>query len=175
MCALYLAGIGDQLLDHVNIHHRLTAEEVHLKVAARAGGFDQEIQCATADLKGHQRALALILALACKAVGAVEIAGVCHVQAERLDDLGIVLVINGKIFIHVSREQLARLLQSAHVRDALQDLLTRDVRLVRVLFQDRFDDLLLGVVGIQRNDVVGDLVHSVDRAGAGVQHDVIAV
>ena len=169
------ARVLDQLLDHVKVERRLAAEEVYLQVAARAGILDQEVECLLADLKAHQCALAVILALACEAIGAVEVAGVCHVQAECLDDLGVVFVVDGKAFIHVGRVKLARLFQCLHVLDALQQLLARHVGLVRVLLQKRLDDLLCGVGLIHFDDVVRDLVHRVHRAGAGVQHDVVSV
>ena len=79
------ARVGDEVLDDLKIHQRLAAEEIHLQIAPSAGMGDEVIQREAADLEGHQRALALILPLTGEAIGAVEVAGVRDVQAERLD------------------------------------------------------------------------------------------
>ena len=64
-------GIRDKLLYDVEIHQRFAAKEVDFQIVARAGMFEQEIKRLLADLKGHESAVAVVLALACKAVGAV--------------------------------------------------------------------------------------------------------
>ena len=64
-------GIRDKLLYDVEIHQRFAAEEVDFQIVTRAGMFEQEIKRLLADLKGHESAVAVVLALACKAVGAV--------------------------------------------------------------------------------------------------------
>ena len=73
LAGLFLAhaGVGHQILDHLEVQQRLAAKEIDLQIAPRAGVFDQEVQRALADIKAHHRTLAVILALACKAVGAV--------------------------------------------------------------------------------------------------------
>ena len=78
----HAAGVLHQALNHVPVHQRLSAEEVHLQVAAGAGVVHQEVQGLLAHLKAHQSPVAVVLALAGEAVLAVEIAGVGHVEAQ---------------------------------------------------------------------------------------------
>ena len=85
--------VSNELLDDVPVHEGLAAEEVNLKVSSRARIFDQKIESLFTDFKAHQRAFALIFALAGKAVGAVQIAGVRNVETERLDDLAVIFII----------------------------------------------------------------------------------
>ena len=82
---LLLTAVGNQLFDHVKVHQRFAAKKVHFKVAAGAGVFDQEVHGTLAHFKAHQRTVALIAALRSKAVGAVQVAGVCNMQAQGLD------------------------------------------------------------------------------------------
>ena len=82
---LLLAAVGDELFDHVEVHQRLASEEIDLEVAAGAGVLDEEVHGPLAYLKAHQGAVTLIAALRGEAVGAVEVAGVGDVEAERLD------------------------------------------------------------------------------------------
>ena len=81
----YASRVGDYLLYHVEVHQRLTAEEVDLKIHTAAGVLYKKIYSAFSHLKAHQRAFAVVLPLACKAVLAIEVAGVRDMQAERLD------------------------------------------------------------------------------------------
>ena len=64
-------GVGHQILDHLEIHQRFPAEEVHLQIFPGAGIFNQEIQRPLAHLEGHHCPLPMVLALTGEAVGAV--------------------------------------------------------------------------------------------------------
>ena len=102
------AGVGHKVLDHLEVHQGLAAEEVHLQVFPGAGVGHQKIERLLADLKRHEGPLAVVFALACKAVGAVEVAYVGHVQAKRLDHAGgLGLEIPGHGLVGVGREELA--------------------------------------------------------------------
>ena len=68
---LQAPGVAHQLLDHIKVHQRFAAEEVHLQVLPGAGVLNEEVQRPLAHLQGHNRPLAVVLALARKAVGAV--------------------------------------------------------------------------------------------------------
>ena len=74
-------AVGDQLLHDLPVHKRLAAEEIHLKVLPVAGIFHQKIQRLLSDLKAHQSAAAVILALLRKAVAAGQVAVVSDVKA----------------------------------------------------------------------------------------------
>ena len=81
-----LAGVGNQLLDHIKVHQGLAAKEVYLQVVTGSRSGNQKIQCLLTHLKAHDGAVAVVIALACKAIGAVEVTGVGDVQAKCLDD-----------------------------------------------------------------------------------------
>ena len=126
-------------------------------------------------LKAHQRAVALILALTCKAVGAVEIAGVSYVQAESLDDLAVVLVIASKAFVLVDREELARRLECRNIVKALVDLSFVYVVEVGITLEDSLNYLLGRVSLIHFDNIVSDLVDGVYRSACCVEHDIVSV
>ena len=127
-------------------------------------------------LKAHQGPVPVVLALACEAVVAVQIAGVGYVEAQRLHHVpGTLFESPGDVREHVGGEELAGVFQGLHVIDAGLQVLFCHVRPGGVLLQQGGDDLLGGVALEQGDDVVGHLVHHVDAAGTAVQHDVIAV
>ena len=166
------ARVGDEVLDDLKIHQRLAAEEIHLQIAPSAGMGDEVIQREAADLEGHQRALALILPLTGEAIGAVEIAGVRNVQAERLDHArAAVLQLAGHVRKRVGREQPARRLERFDLREAVLKLAGGDA-VGGVCMQDVVCDFPAGMGLIHADDVERRLVHHMDRAGADVQHDV---
>ena len=82
-----LSGICHELFYNIPVHKGLTAKEVHFKIPAAAGILDEEVQCAFSDFKTHERLIPMVFSLTCEAVGAVEIAGVGNMEAERLDDI----------------------------------------------------------------------------------------
>ena len=118
----------------------------------------------------------MVLALTCKAVGAVQVTGVGHVQAKRLDHVaGALLERAGHGGEGVRGEELAHLLERLHVADAQADFFLGHVLAIAIFGHHGADDFLRRGVFIHGDDIVGDLVHAVHAAGAGVQHDVIAV
>ena len=167
--------VSDQVLDDLEVHQRLTAKEVNLQIVAVAGIFNQKIQSALADLKGHDRAVTVVLALAGKAVGAIEVAGVGDVEAQRLDDtrcLGLEMPRHG--LEGVGGEELARFLERDDLSVALLDIGGGDILAVAVFFVHGSDDFVLFVGLKHLDDVVGYLVYYVDGTGADVQHHVVA-
>ena len=175
MLLLNGAGVGYQLLHHVEVHQRLAAEEVYLQIVAGAGILNQEVQRPLAHLIAHQGAVAVVLALTGEAVGAVEVAGMGNVQAQRLDHAGGACLQFARHRLEgVLGEQLARRLQLRDLVIALAHLLRRDALGGVVLFGQLTDDGIAALGLEHGNDVIGQLVHRVDRAGADVQHDVIA-
>ena len=121
------ACIGNQLLADFEVHQRLTAEEIDLQIAAGAGVFDQKVQSALAGLKAHQAGLAVELALRGKAVAAVQVAGVGHMQAERLDHIGTVFKVKGVVGVGIGRKQLAGGGQLVNVVQHIIDVVCRDI------------------------------------------------
>ena len=136
----------------------------------------QKIQRLFAHFKAHQRPVAVVLALTGKAVAAVQIAGVRHVQTQRLDHIAAALLEGARQSRKgVRAEQRALADELRHVVNARPQLLLRHVRPIRIFFPQRIDDLVRGMIRIQRDHVVGHLVHRVNRAGAGIQHDIVAI
>ena len=169
------ARVGDQLLDDVKIHQRLAAEEVDLQIAARARIGDEEVQGLLAHLKAHHGSVAVVLSLAGKAVGAVEVAGVRHVQAEGLDHArALFLQLARHALKGVGSKELARLLKREDLVVALGNILGGDVLAALVFFLQEGEDLLARMVLKESDGVVGQLVHHVDAARAGIQNDIIA-
>ena len=172
---LLLAAVGDELFDHVEVHQRLAAEEIDLEVAAGAGVLDEEVHSPLAHLEAHQGAVALIAALRGEAVGAVEVAGVGDVEAERLDHRLAVLEVERHVLVDVGSPKFAGGFQRGHVLEALAQVGLGDVGAVGILCQHGGHDLVGRVFFVHRNDVVSHVVHDMDRAAAAVQHDVISV
>jgi hypothetical protein len=174
LSALAAPGIGHQALDHVPVHQRFTAEKVHVQRLEGAGLFDQIVDGAHTHLVGHQRPLALIAPLAGKAVLAIEVAGMGHVQAKRLDKALAGCELHA--FVRIGRKQLAGGLQLRHVRDALADLGFGDLLVGGILFQHAPDDLLRRRrLPVQRNHVVGQGIDGMHRTAVYVQAHVEAV
>ena len=172
---LAAAGVSHQLLHHIPVHQRLAAEEVHLQVDPAARMGNEEIQRLLAHLKAHNGALAVVLALAGKAVLAVQVAGVCNVQAQRLDHGAAVLEVKGLVGVHVLGKELACGLQLLHIGQAVLDLLPGDLRQMGILLQQGGDQRLPPGGLVAGDDVVGQVVHRVHRAAVHIQHDVVAV
>ena len=102
-------------------------------------------------------------------------AGMGNVKTERLDDLGIVFVVNGKVFVHILRIELFLLPECFYIIDAREDILPCHIGQVTVLFKNCFHDLFRGVIGKQLDDIIRHVVHGMYGAAAGIQNDVIAV
>ena len=167
------AGIGHQLLDHVKVHQRLAAEEVHFQILPGAGVGDQKVQGLLAHLKGHEGPVPMVLALGGKAVGAVQVAGVGNVQAQGLDHAGgpgLQFPRHGGEGIR--GEELARVLQGSDIVVALLQFCPVEGG---VLGGDFVNGRFPGMVLVKADEVIGRLVHHMDRAGAHVQDDIIAV
>lgn len=166
------AGVGHQLLADLKIHQRLAAEEVHLQIMPGAGMFHQKIQRPFAGLKAHQAGLAVELSLRRKAVGAVQIAGVRHVQAQRLDHIGAVLEVKGVAGVGVRGKELS-------LRRQLVDILKHIRHILRgggIFFAQLRGNLLTRHSFFQQADgVIGQLVHRMDAAAVHVQHNVVAI
>ena len=168
------AGVGHQLLAHLKVHQRFAAEKVHFQVAAGTGIFHQEIQRPLAGLKAHQARFAVELALGRKAVAAVQVAGMGHVQAKGLDHIGPVLEIKGMVGVGVGGKQLALGGQLVNVVQAVPDIGGGHVGAAGILFLQRGGGFFPGVPGVDQSDgVIGHIVHRVHAAAEHVQHDVV--
>ena len=81
---LLLSGIRHHLLDHAEVHQRLSAEEIHLQIPALSGMTDQKIHGALARLRAHKLPAVVICPLVRKAVRAPQITVMGHMQAHCL-------------------------------------------------------------------------------------------
>ena len=170
-----LTAVGHQLFDHLKVHQRLAAKEVHFQIAAGAAVLDEEVHGALAHLKAHQGAVAMVAPLRGKAVRAAQVAAMGNVQAQCLYHSVAVFKVEGHVLIDIRAPQLAVFLQAGHVVDALAQILLGHVRAAAVFCQHGGNDLVCGMLRVHGDDIVGHLVHNVHRAAAGVQHDVITV
>ena len=136
--------------------------------------LDEEIQCALAGLKAHQAGLAVELALRGKAVAAVQVAGVGHMQAERLDHIGTVFKVKGVVGVGIGRKQLAGGGQLVNVVQHVADVGGGHIGAVRVLFGKGCCSLLPAAALVDQGDgVIGDIIHRVYAAAVDIQHNVV--
>ena len=165
-------GIGHQILHHLEVHQRFSAEEVHLQVFPGAGIFHQEIQRPLANLKGHHCPLPVVFALAGKTVRTVQIAGMGHMKAQGLHHPGgFLFQLSGHGGESVGGKELPRLLQLGHLIIALVQLFPAQLGEPGL---HQCQDLLAGAAFVAADDFIGRIVHHVDGAGADIQHDVVS-
>ena len=88
---------------------------------------------------------------------------------------GALLERAGHVRKGIGRVELPSLLQRLHVGNAVPQILFRHILALAVFFHHRRYDLIRRAVRVKRNDVIGHLIHYMNGAGAGVQHDVVAV
>ena len=122
----------------------------------------------------------MVLALPGEAVAAVEVAAVGDVQAERLDVAGIIFELSGDVRIDVRRKQFFVIFQLLNLRIAFPQVCLADSLAVRclpaaVFGEQRGDDFAFCFIFKHRDHVIGNLVHDMDGAGVGVQHNVVTV
>ena len=104
----------------------------------------------------------MIFALACEAVAAVQVAGVCYVKAQRLDVTGFVFEIEGDIFVDVFAEKLFLCYKLFDVGKTEADFRFINIEPVTVFFHHRIDNLLFGGAFVHFYDVVGYIVNHMD-------------
>ena len=117
----------------------------------------------------------MIFALTCKAIAAVQVAGVGYMKAECFDVTGFVFEIKGDILVDIFAEKLFLCYQLFYVGQAEADFLFSNIRSVTVFFHHFIDDLFLGGVFVHFYDVVGHIVNHMDGTGMYIQHNVITV
>ena len=140
------AGVGHQILYHLPIHERLSTKEVHLQVPPGAGVGNEEIQSLLPHLKGHEGTVSMVLPLTGEAIGAVQVAGVGHMEAQGLHHVaGALLQLPGHGGKVVGGEQLSCLFQPLDVLQTLPEVVFRHIGLAGVLFQELIQDFLGGV------------------------------
>ena len=170
---LYAPRIVDQVLDHLEIHQRFAAEKVDLQIPPVTGAGDQKIQRLPAHLKGHQSALAAVFPLACKAICAVEVAGVRNVEAERFHNARArFLEAARQIGKAVRRKELALRLKRLDLREARVDLLRGYVRRAAVFFQNGGLDLFRGTGFVHADNIIDGVVHNVHGARIHIEHNI---
>ena len=122
----------------------------------------------------------MVLALPGEAVAAVEVAAVGDVQAERLDVAGIIFELSGDVCVDVRREQLFGVFKLLDFAVAFPQVCLADGLAVCCLPPAVFgeqcgDDFVLCFIFEHRDHVIGNLVHDMNGAGVGVQHNVVTV
>ena len=118
----------------------------------------------------------MIFSLTGKAIGAVQIARVRDVQAQRLDYIaGTFLESSCHGREGIRRKQLTVSLQRGDVIGAVAQIRLGHIRAVCVPAQHLPDECFTVGALPCGNHIIGDIVHCMDSTGAGVQHDVVAV
>ena len=154
--------VGHHIFDHLPVHQRFTAEEVHLQIPAGTGVGNEEIDGLFTHLQGHEGSVALVLALTGKAVVAGQVTGVGHMKTQGFDDRIALLEIKGHVGVLVRDEELAVLFQFLDAVQNLTQLLFGDVGLIVILLQHLPDDLLGSGSLVEGNNVIGHRVHHMD-------------
>ena len=98
---------------------------------------NQEIQRLLAHLKAHDGPLAVVFTLAGKAVLAVQVAGVGHMQAQRLDHRAALFQVKCLVGVYILGKQLPGRGQFFHVAQAVLNLLPVHLGHILVFFQQR--------------------------------------
>ena len=110
----------------------------------------------------------MVLALACEAVGAVEVAGVGYVKAEGLDREPLFPVVLGKVLVLVGNIELAFLFELFYISDAFLGIFAGDLMNLHGLCHNGFSRLGL----VPADHVESDRVRHVNRAREYVEHDI---
>ncbi len=135
----------------------------------------QEIQRPLAGLKAHQTALAVELALGGKAVMAVQVAGVGHVQAQSLDHGAALFELKSLVGVGVGGKQLAGGGQLVDVVKAVGDVRGGHFGMPGVFLRQQLFRLGAGMPCVDEgNGIIGQLVHSVNAAAVHIDHNVVA-
>ena len=114
----------------------------------------------------------MILALACKAVRAVKVAGMCNVQTKRLNHArGLCFKSAGHCLKCIAYKKLAAVFKCKNVVIALDDLVKR---YVFIFFGSFFNYLAALRFFKARDNVIRDIVNNVNRARAYVDNDIIS-
>ena len=175
--------IGDQLFTDFKVNQGFPAEKVDLQIAAHSGIFHQKIQGSFPCLKSHKTVLSVEIALGCKAVAAVEVAGVGDQQAQGLDDCISLLEIKCLVGKSLFGKQLSRSPQLPDILEAFGDLRIRNplplsltVLPVPVFCQEGLPDLLRVHALVRHADgIVGLLVSDMDAAAVHIQNNMVAI
>ena len=118
-------AVGHQLLHHIPVHQRLSAEEIHLQVNPVSGVGHQEIQGLLSHLVGHKGSSSVVLALLGEAVLAGQVAVVGNVEAERLHHRFSLLKINYIVLVDVCRKELFHIDQLLNIGKGFLHILSR--------------------------------------------------
>ena len=95
-------------------------------------------------------------------------------QAQRLNHTGgLFFQLTRHRFKGIGCKQLAVRLQFCHLRVAFLNIGRCDIRPIGILFCHRLQDSISIVGLIHGDNVIGDLVHHMDRTGANIQHDMV--
>ncbi|EJX07055.1 hypothetical protein EVA_04837 [gut metagenome] len=143
---------------------------------AGTGIFYKEIQSALAGFKAHYTGTAVEFALSGKAVAAVQVAGVCHMQTQSLDHGAAILKVKSLVRVGVLSEEATVAAQFLNGFEATADLFGSYLRLIGILCEQFIGDFLLALASIdQSNGVISQFVYCVNTAAVNIQHDVVAV
>ena len=91
------------------------------------------------------------------------------VEAEGLDHRGTFLEVDDPVLVGILREKCPLVLQGLHVIQNLPDLAFRPS------VTQPGDDLLRLMLLIEADDLVGQLIHHVDRSAVHIQDNIVTV
>ena len=138
--------------------------------------MDADIFISLTHFIGHEGPLAVVFSLTGKAIGAVEVAGMGHMEAHGFDDLLILfLELAGKLGKVIFAEQLSLGLQCPDIRKAPPYLRLIDPFHMTVALHGLGHQFLLRHGLVSSDQIIGHLIYHMDRTGAGIQHDIVSI
>ena len=114
----------------------------------------------------------MIFALAGKAIGAIQIAGMGHMQTKSLHHAGsLLLEFPCHLFKSIGGKELSFLLQFPNLIIAGGNFLPVYIFHMAKLRHHGVDDFFLAFFFIKADDFISDIIHHMHAAGAGIQHN----
>ena len=169
---LQLSSVCNQVLDDLEVHERLSAEEVNFQIPSVAGIGNKEIQRLFADFEGHQGTSAVIFSFFSKAVLTCKITVVRNVQTECLDNRLTFSEIKDCAVVDILGKQLALFLQGPYFFERFPDIIfgilcgiCLDYRLIAA------GRILLYCI----NYVIDQIVDNMYASAVDIQYDIISV
>ncbi len=166
---LLLSSICYQLLYHLKIHQRFTAEKVHFQVPAVSGIFNQKIKGSFSHFIRHDCSSSVVFPFLRKAITAGQVAVMGNMQTQGFYHRGTILKLPHVILIFVFRKQLLFFSQSP---DFFVSFCKLSFRIVPAQTGNNF---FSGAGFKQGNHIINHVIHHMYRTAVDVQNNIVTV
>ena len=165
-----LSSVCHQIFDHLPVHQRLAAKEIHFQVSSAAGIGNQKIQCLFSNFEGHQCTSSMVFPFFCKAVSAGQVTVMGNMQTECLHYRRSVFKMLDGVLINIFCKQHPLLFQRP---DFFQGCM--QIFFSVLLFQLFYYTILISSLIQKGNTVIYNIIHHMDRTTVHIQHNGITV